>query len=113
MSRFQEPFPVAGVPTSGTTLPIPGTPAPTPQPVPSVDLSLLTYRLDAMSAQLERMFADYVNRDNRTVAQLQAIDQKVDAVKEKPGAIESTVSNRYFQIIAAAAGAWLAAQQVK
>lgn len=101
---------LGAAPSPGPVAPTPSTPA--PQPIPTLDLSGLSYRLDSLTAQIERMYADYVARDNRISSQIAGLDQKVEAVKEKEGPIEATVSNRYFQIIAAALAAAITTQQV-
>jgi hypothetical protein len=114
----QNPIHVAGVnhlsdvPNPGTPAPVPGIP-PAPVPIPTLDLSGLSYRLDSLTAQIERMYADYVARDNRLSAQVSMVDQKVEQVKEKEGPIEATFTNRYVQIIGAAIAAWATAQATK
>lgn len=106
----QNPIPVAGVNhlTDVPPVVVPGVP-----PVPA-DLTQVKGWIDAAAAsavqtlyaQNERIHADAVARDAALAAQLRE-------VKEKPGAMEQTFSNRYVQIALAVLGALVTNEAVR
>jgi hypothetical protein len=71
------------------------------QPPPVyTDLTPVYSRLDAMSAQLERMFSDVTARDNARAAQIAAVDQRLERHDNDPSWVRKffTNSNTYVAV---------------
>lgn len=111
------PWPI-GATGSGPSVPAP-TPTPGPPAVGSgpspapVDLAPLSQRLDALSAQAERMFADLVARDVARQAQLAAVAAQVQKHDESPAFLTRVLSNRYVQMGLAAIGTYVGREMAK
>lgn len=80
---------------------VPPSPGPAPAPVPVyTDLSPVYSRLDAMSAQLERMFSDVTARDAARAAQIAAVDARLEKHDNDPSWVRKffTNSNTYVAV---------------
>lgn len=108
MSNFLAPVDPGG--STPTQPPPPTTTGPiyVPAPAPSVDLSQLVTR-DAA----ERMFADLVNRDERTVRLLTELAEQLKKHDEHPSWAAKVFGNRYVQMILAGAGTWVGREVAK
>lgn len=75
-------------------------------PVPTLDLTAVYARLDAMAARQEVLAQYQRDAEAATYALLKAHD-------EEPGWAKRVFGNRYVQMILAATGAWLTEQQMR
>lgn len=97
MSNFLAPFDPGGPVTPPVVVP----PVPPYQPPPVyTDLTPIYQRLDSLSAQAERMFADLTARDAARAAQIQAVDQRLEKHDNDPSWVRKffTNSNTYVAI---------------
>lgn len=104
-------------PVDGAAVPPPVTSGASSQPppgvvqAPPVDLGPVYQRLDALSDQAERMFADLTARDAARQAQIAAVSAQVKQHDEAPTFVGKLFGSRYTQILMTAAAAWFTAQQ--
>lgn len=109
MSRYLAPFDPGGsspVPNPGPIVPSPGTP-------PTLDLSAVISRLDALYDQAERMKADAdaqrkAAMDAETVAHAQILDHV-----DNPGWFKQVFGNRYVQMLLAGVATWVGSAAAK
>lgn len=97
MDKFLAPFDPGGTVTPPVVVP----PVPPYQPPPVyTDLTPLYQRLDSLSAQAERMFADLTERDAARAMQIQAVDQRLEKHDSDPSWVRKffTNSNTYVAI---------------
>lgn len=113
----QNPIPVAGV---NHLVDVPSPPPPTPQPLPPpvpqpapIDWSGVYQRFDLLSAQLERSYADLVNRNLAVSGQVAGVSQQVKEHDEKVSVLTQFFGNRYVQMLLAAGGAIAAREAAK
>jgi hypothetical protein len=104
----QNPIPVAGVNHLADAPPVVVPPVVVPpyQPPVYTDLGPVYQRLDAMSAQAERMFADLTARDAARAAQIQAVDVRLEKHDTEPGWLKKvmTNSNTYVAVLGVLGG---------
>lgn len=77
---------------------------PMPQPPVYTDLSQVTLRLDAMAAQMERIYADLAARDVQRGAQGAALAAQLERHDNDPSYFKKIFGNRYMQMLLAGAG---------
>ena len=81
-------------PGDGPPVVVPPVVVPPYQPPPvAIDLGPVYQRLDSLSAQTERMFADLTARDAARAAQVAAVDQRLEAHDTKPGWLKAVFTN--------------------
>jgi len=100
-----------------TPAPVPG-PAPQPQPAPSAPAPILTGL--AQSDQLERIYRDLTDRDERVVRLLEDLQKRNDALSaqlkahdEHPSWLARVFGNRYVQIALAGIGTYVGREAAK
>ena len=105
MANFLAPIDPGGSVVPPVVVPPVVVPPYQPPPV-YTDLSPVYQRLDALSAQAERMFADTTARDAAMAAQIAAVDARLEKHDSDPGWLRKalTNSNTYVAILGVVGG---------
>lgn len=99
LSKFVAPYDPGGSVVPPPVVVPPTQPPYQPPPV-YTDLTPIYQRLDSLSAQAERMFADLTARDTARAMQIQAVDQRLEKHDNDPSWVRKffTNSNTYVAI---------------